>query len=103
MIRFVSDNGRGSRLKVLNAETGEDIGSKLSIKYGGTIVLDYLITAQLELVAAFDVAVHQTKWRTKHPITGDFATPKSITFADGTRVDFTDDGTPTIAPPGTSA
>lgn len=100
MLRFISENGTGLGLRIENAETGEDISKQLCVNYGAQITLDELVRAKVELaLVELNVVAGQTTWVTKHPLTGALTPIRSIAFADGTRVDFADDGTPSVSPP----
>jgi hypothetical protein len=97
-LQFKSDSDAMS-LRILDAETGEDISKKFAIAYGGTVKLDQMVTAQVELLTVeLDVVAEQTIWGTKHPLSGEFTPIRAIEFHDGTRVDFANDGTPAVTP-----
>lgn len=99
MIRFISEDGTGITMKVLNAKTGEDISKTLAISYGGQIVMDQLIKASVEIcMMSFDITAHETVWHTKHPVTGEYGPLAALVFRDGTKVEFDERGVPKVTP-----
>lgn len=97
MLRFVCTDGVGHGIQILNADTGEDLTKTLGIAYGGQITLGHTVEAKLNLCfLQVDVVAGKTVWGVKHPLLGDYTAVKALELADGTRVEFAEDGTPTI-------
>lgn len=97
-IKVVSEGGAGYNTRFLNAETGEDIGKIIAVGYGAKIVIDHLVKmeAEIAMLHGIEVDVGETRWMTKHPVTGDYQQLASMTFRDGTEVRFKGDGTPYV-------
>lgn len=92
MIRIAGIDGLGHKLKVTD-EHGRDIGSMLGIRYGGTITLGEIITAEFELCqVGADIDAEEVDYRLLHPVTGEHAPVSSIEFRDGTTMTFDEGG-----------
>ncbi|MTK13707.1 MAG: hypothetical protein F8N39_17060 [Clostridiaceae bacterium] len=95
MIRFVNDTGTGYKTRILDAETGKDISAALCVEYGARITVGEVVSAEATiLMVQTDITADQTTWMTKHPVTGSLAPVRAIEFQDGSRIDFSEDGTP---------
>ncbi|MBP6818317.1 MAG: hypothetical protein KBC46_03335 [Ferrovibrio sp.] len=91
-LRITSESGHGVTLKFLGPN-GEDITKMLAVAYGGTVHLDTMISASLDLlIDRVDIAAEDVRWCTKNPTTGTFDEIASIDFRDGTRVELGRDG-----------
>lgn len=99
MLRFVVRDGDGFSAEILDIETGQDLTKSLAVAYNGKITLGQRVTAELSLcMVECDVAGRAT-WKTKHPITGEFAPVSAFEFSDGVRVEFSEDGSPRVVEP----
>ena len=100
MIRFVCKDGIGYGTQMFNAETGEDISKILAVSYGAQITIGELVEAKAQLaMVGIDITAHRTVWETKHPLSNEYLPLAAIEFRDGVRVEFAEDGTPSVAVP----
>ncbi len=100
MIRFLSKDGTMHGIGIENAETGEDLTKLLALEYGAEIKLDKFVTARCGLLMIqANLVAAKTEFVTKHPISGDYLPLASMTFRDGTTVEFAEDGTPSVKAP----
>lgn len=99
-IRITSSNGLGHSTQIVDTETGQDLTKLLAVEYGATITLDELVKLQANLILIECVIDSQAvEWRTKNPATDTFEPVASITFRDGSRVNFAEDGSVTTTGP----
>lgn len=97
MIRFINKDGNGFSTEIENAETGENLAKLLAISHGAKIILGQQVIAEVEpFFAAADITASKTNWVTKHPLMDSWLPLAAMEFRDGTRVEFAEDGTPSI-------
>jgi len=98
MIKFTNLNGSGPHTKLINAETGEDIGKILAVSYGAMITIGReRVTACCELsMMQLELVAGKTEFRTLNPISQRYEPVRAIEFRDGTRVEIAEDGTPSV-------
>lgn len=100
MLKIIVAGLSGQDARVLNSETGEDIGRivpirdiSLSVKAGGLaqaqIFIDHLEAQQ--------VLEDHVEWLIWHPLTGNVAPVAAIEFRDGARIEFPQDAPPRVA------
>lgn len=96
MIKVICEDGSGIRTKIVDAETGEDLGKLLGLKIGAQLILNEMVVLRGEMVMPrFEVAVGRADIMAKHP-DGTLAPVRRIEFRDGTSIVFAEDGTPSF-------
>jgi len=101
MIKFQNLTGIPHDTKMLNSATGEDISGILAVEYGISIVIGrdgVKASCRLAMVGA-DVTALNTTFETLNPISRRYEAVRTIEFRDGTRVEISDDGTPSVIAP----
>ncbi len=91
MLRVVADGNVGGT-RILDAETGEDVTSRLGVM-GVKVVAQGPLPPAIELetrVGCRCDATGQPRWHAKNPQTGQVQELRAMEFADGTRVDLVD-------------
>lgn len=98
-IQVKGEGGSGLNTRFIHKESGQDLTKLLSIAYDAKLTIGHEVTLQAELlVAEPDIEARHAEWQTKHPVTGKFAPLAAFEFRDGTRVEFAEDGTPSVKP-----
>ncbi len=99
MITIINDTGSVRGTRIVDSATGIDLGqccTGLSIEMAG---VDAVVTGKVSLgMLRTQVALGRAEWLIANPLTGNMEPVRSLTMADGTMIDFGDDGTPTIVP-----
>ncbi len=94
MMKIVNDSGFGIGTKILN-DGGVDICSELAVESIeiGVISPNEINRATVILaLIKIEIDVHTINWVTKNPLTGTFDKVSSITFDNGDKTVFTDEG-----------
>ncbi len=101
MIKIINETGASQDTKIINTKTGENILDILPIQFGATIRLDQDgVVAEMEVaLIKLDLAINKTTYNITNPVTGDLDAIRAIEFADGKRIEFDDDGVPTMKEP----
>ncbi|KJS40369.1 MAG: hypothetical protein VR70_05885 [Rhodospirillaceae bacterium BRH_c57] len=90
-IRIVSDNGTGVGTKILDAETGADLGEVLPITYGAMLEIGPVLTLQCEIaMIRVDTVAGAVNWHIPM-IDGDVA---EVRMKDGRVIRIREDGVP---------
>lgn len=100
MIKFQNETGISRDTKIVNSETGEDLTRMLGIEYGAQITIEKdLIRASCRIIMVkHEASAAHTEWLTLNPVSGKYDAVRAIEFRDGSRVEISEDGIPSIIP-----
>jgi hypothetical protein len=98
MIVFKNDTGISHDTKLIDAETGVDISKMLAVEYGVQITIDKdMVKAACRIaMVSLEMAAGKVEFETLNPVTGKYENVRAIEFRDGSRVEISEDGTPSV-------
>ena len=98
MITFSNDTGISRDTKIIDAETGDDLSKKLAVEYGVQITIDKdMVKAACRIaMVSLEMAAGKVEFETLNPVTGKYDVVRAIEFRDGSRVEISEDGVPSV-------
>jgi hypothetical protein len=101
VITFKNDTGLSRDTKIIDAETGDDLSRKLAVEYGVQITIDEdMVKAACRIaMVSLEMAAGKVEFETLNPVTGKYDVVRAIEFRDGSRVEISEDGVPSVITP----
>lgn len=98
MITFKNDTGISHDTKIIDTETGDDLSKKIAVEYGVQITIDKdMVKAACRIaMVSLEMAAGKVEFQTLNPVTGKHDVVRAIEFRDGSRVDISEDGVPSV-------